>query len=83
MDIDETAWASIRPNSDGSITGTLMEVYSRQVPVQYITAKAEETSVKIFLAMLQEAVDEDDYELIRSLENLLRHNAQVHMNGEA
>ncbi|KAG6623704.1 uncharacterized protein IUM83_02193 [Phytophthora cinnamomi] len=70
MDIDGTWWVSIRPYNDGLTKGALLEACSRRVPVEYITANADDFAVMAFQAMNEEAIIEDERESVRLLEKL-------------
>ncbi|ETP11123.1 hypothetical protein F441_13353 [Phytophthora nicotianae CJ01A1] len=71
LDSDETAWSSVRPYSDETRTGTLIEVCSRQMYVPFITANPEASTVKAFKDTMQNAIKEDEREIIKTLEKLL------------
>eukprot|EP00644_Phytophthora_capsici_P016883 jgi/Phyca11/125723/e_gw1.59.245.1 len=62
LDVDETGWCSIRPVRDDPQYNTLMEFHSRQVPVPYLTANANNSIGKEFLDMMQNVVEEDRQE---------------------
>ncbi|KAG1712536.1 hypothetical protein DVH05_000279 [Phytophthora capsici] len=67
FDVDETSWARIRPVQDGTQYKTLMEFHSRQVPVPYLSANANNPAVKDFQDMMQDAVTQDEREVARLL----------------
>ncbi|OWZ03140.1 hypothetical protein PHMEG_00025180 [Phytophthora megakarya] len=77
MDVDETAWVSIRPCSDEATSGALMEICSRQVPSSFITDNPNDTAVKEFKKMMERAVKEDERESIRILKKLLLEDTLV------
>ncbi|KAJ8577668.1 hypothetical protein ON010_g1537 [Phytophthora cinnamomi] len=82
MDLDETAWISIRPHSDadGLNCGALMEICSRQSPVRYLISNADDPAVKAFKSMMKDAIKEDEREIIRSLEKLLLDDTLAGLN---
>ncbi|OWZ15949.1 hypothetical protein PHMEG_00010324 [Phytophthora megakarya] len=67
MDADGTAWVSIRPYSDGSTSGTLMEVCARQVPAPLLTMNPNASAVKDFKDMMGRAFKEDERETFATL----------------
>ncbi|KAK1929545.1 Leishmanolysin-like peptidase [Phytophthora citrophthora] len=67
LDVDETCWASIRPGNDGSQNKTLLEFHSRQMPVPYLIANASNSVVKDFRDMMQDAVTQDEQEVVSLL----------------
>ncbi|KAG1712548.1 hypothetical protein DVH05_000290 [Phytophthora capsici] len=71
LDVDETGWSSIRPVRDDSQYKTLMEFHSRQVPVPYLTANANNSIGKEFLDMMQDVVEEDRQETAQLMGKLL------------
>ncbi|KAG1712555.1 hypothetical protein DVH05_000297 [Phytophthora capsici] len=68
LDTDETAWVSIRPYSDGSKSGALMEICSQQVPAPFLSTRNHDSTVKAFKEMTREAVQEEERAVIRLLE---------------
>ncbi|KAG6942261.1 hypothetical protein JG688_00018229, partial [Phytophthora aleatoria] len=79
-DSDETGSVSVRPYSDEIKGGTLIEACSRQGFVVFIIANANDSTVKAFQGILQDALKEDERELIKSLEKLLLDDTLAEIN---
>ncbi|OWY93362.1 hypothetical protein PHMEG_00037272, partial [Phytophthora megakarya] len=71
IDVDETGWISVRPYSDGSRSGALVECCLRQFPASCLTVKGTESAVKDFHEMMQHESNQDVNEINRTLDKLL------------